>query len=86
MAEVRSQTARARRTLTQIGCELAMMCDIIYAAENASFGLPEVRAYVSLKRDTYFGQVKIGTIPGVRASVYPPLAQLTLSRRAVLNG
>lgn len=35
------------------GCELALMCDVVIAAENAKFGLPEI---------------KLGVIPGIGGS------------------
>ncbi|KNE67312.1 hypothetical protein AMAG_12377 [Allomyces macrogynus ATCC 38327] len=40
------------------GCELAMMCDVIYAAENAKFGQPEIKLGIILRLVKAVGKAK----------------------------
>jgi enoyl-CoA hydratase len=46
-------TTQVKKPIIAGGCELAMMCDLIYCTEGANFGQPEVR---------------LGTIPGAGGS------------------
>ena len=53
------------------GCELAALCDIVIAHEEASFGLPEIT---------------LGVFPPVAAACFPSLIGSTATKRLMLTG